>query len=258
MSNDTTTAVPSLDEVEEWAARAAQVRDRREWVRSRLRELSAGLGSLLAEGRGEAPEAEALREERGSLRDELEELDAALPELERLIADGRDRALREAARDRLKQIARARGGLTETYDKDVGRVEEAAQAFIRTVEQANERYERLLGLESESEALAGRFHLPRTPQERAHPPANRDDVREALAIVDRVGLRKRVLADQRASAPADSPGRKLLELAGPTEAEREARAENDAKERERRKVEESLRAAQDRGSVPGRAAALGG
>ena len=258
MSDDETTETPTLDEVEELEGRVQGIRGRRDWVRRRLRELSAGLGSLLAEGLGEAPEAEALRDERGSLRDELEELDAALPELERLIEEGRDRALREAARDRLRQIARARGELEETYDQDVARVEEAARAFLRAVEQVNERYERLLGLEREAEALAGRFALPRLAQERVVPPANREDLREAVAVSDTVGLRKRMLADQRASAPADSPGRKLLELAGPTEAEREARAENDAKERERRKVEESLRRQQERGSLPGRAAALGG
>lgn len=256
--SDKTTEVPTLPEVEEWEGRAQQVRDRRAWVRTRLREVAEGLGSLLAHGRGEAPEGEALREERTTLRDELEELDAALPELKRKVEAGRWDALVEAARDRLVAIARARGSLAEVYDRDVGQVEEIAETLARAKKQTNERYERLLGLEAEADALAARFSLPRPSQERATPPANRDDLRDAMAIVDRVGLRRRSIADRRAAAPSDSPGRRLLDLAGPTEAERVERAEAEAKERQRRAVEESLRRQQNQGSLPGRTAALGG
>ena len=252
------TEIPDLPEVARWQMRAGELRGKDEWTKRRLREVKEGLAVLIAHGRGDAPEADKLRDERRELQDTLDEIQAALPVLERQIEEARDQALREAARERLVGIARATGSLRHDYDKDGSRIEKAATEFIGAVRQANERYEKMLRLEAEGRALAERFDLRRGPQEETHPPARRKDLQEAVAIVERAGLRKKTLADQRLQAPAGSPGARLLKKAGPTEEQKETRAKVDARERERQRVEASLRAAQDRGTMPGRAPALGG
>lgn len=94
------------------------------------------------------------------------------------------------AKTRMLAIVRAHGSLADLLtSKDTTKLGEAAQAFAEAVRTLNDRYEKLIGLRHEAQALAEIFGLEMPTLATVVVPALRPAVQEAFEITSRVGVR---------------------------------------------------------------------
>lgn len=173
---------PTLKEVEEQEQRLRDTRERVRELEARERELSEQVADALADG-GDPDE---LREERGEVQQEIEDLSAAAEVLAERVEDRRERALRAAAEERLAEIKRSQNGSYGEHGRRKSRLQEAAETFVARVEAVNEAYARQRQLRSEAKALVGEFGLDMPDLKRFPPPSRDEDlkaVREEAADV---------------------------------------------------------------------------
>lgn len=233
-------AALTIERVEEQEARVEEIRGRLRWITGRKGELTDGLGQLHAEGRGQSQEAGKLRDERRELLAEEEELQAALPVLAGRISGGRERACRAEAESRVREIARSLSGNTGEQRSRLRRLIDAADAFVKASEQVTGAFKAQTALQAEEAALRRRFpDLPETSPKLLRGPG-REEAVEGVQVRVRNALNFPHRARFASEFPTDAPGRRILEAAGPTDAERQ---EADRVERKRRETEAAERQA---------------
>lgn len=227
-------------EIQELRERSRTIQDRLRWIEQRKRELTDQATSLHAEARGDSPAAKSIRTERVELLAEEQELEATLPLLRKKIEDAEQASLQARATDRLQSIKKSLGGSAGEHRNRYRRIMEAHGVLKREFEAANEAYHRYLSLDQEARAIASRFSLPVPELKAVNPPATDQyvgGVRDAIKSLPLADVSERK-ARERTPLDPSCPGARLIEEAGPTEAEVRERREQEEAERKKRQEEE--------------------
>lgn len=110
-----------------------------------------------AHAEGDTDKAASLAESRRNARDMAQDLEAAAEVLAGRVVEARELAAANAARDRLDAIDREHSRKRAELTKDEKRVQDAAEALLHVVAQANKHYKDARKLENEAAVLAMRW-----------------------------------------------------------------------------------------------------
>ena len=223
-----------------------QQQERLDSLRERANELQATdhlLFTKIKDARVAGEDPRELRTERLKIKLELEELDAVVPQLAAEIEAAEKDALHVQAEGRVREIHRSISGHSGEQQARMRRLVKASEAYRKEATAVNGAFISQRDLLAEESALRQRFDgLPETNPRTMQLPGKEPMVEQAVATVQAVTFPVVPSHLPRPSMPEDSPAAKLIEAAGPTEAELSERTEK-KQEREKREEEESRIAA---------------
>ncbi len=148
----------------------------------------SGLSQQITEGHAAGLDGKALdilAWERREAREERADVLEAIPLLEATIEERRAEACTGEAQKRMRGIARAYGSLRQELDEDVEKARAQANLYAEAVEAVNARFNALMLLRAQVDALKDRFGVAAPTLQPVVIPGLRDACREAAVIVDR-------------------------------------------------------------------------
>ena len=223
-----------------------QQQERLDSLRERASELQATDQRLFAEiknARVAGEDPSELRTERLKIKLELEELDAVVPQLAAEIEKAKKDALHAQAADRVREIHRSLSGHAGEQPSRTQRLLKASKAYRKEANAVMDAFMIQRDLMAEEAALRERFgSLPETDPRTMQLPGREPMVEEAVAAVQAISFPVVPSHLPPPSMPEESPGAKLIEAAGPTEAELVEVAEKKRAEREREDEERRIAA----------------
>jgi hypothetical protein len=149
------TETVTLSQVDDMQARLDDMRAQIEQCHTDIENASHALATAHAEGGTD--KAASLAESRRNARDMAQDLEAAAEVLAGRVVEARELAAANAARDRLDAIDREHSRKRAELTKDEKRVQDAVEALMHVVAQANKHYKDARKLENEAAVLAMRW-----------------------------------------------------------------------------------------------------
>jgi hypothetical protein len=214
-------------------------------------------------------DTKSLEKEAAKLRTQLakpsekELAQAELARLETEIAARREADGKAEAEQRQVGISRAFGSLAAELEDDEQRVRETAQQYSKALVTMNLRYQKLMGLRAEANALSHRFGIPGPDLAPVVVPALRGLVFDLPAPVEHAHVRQHVEKDEFGRTRRDyreiegTPGYSIIQEVGlvarPPLTERQqaaAAAKRRQVDADRRQAEEFRRAVEDVEAMP--------
>lgn len=180
-------------------------------LEARLEELDGEIADAVANG----GDAEALKEERAQVREDLENFETAAPILERRIREAERERLEERAEELLQSVRKRVGGLAGEQPRHVERFDEAMEKARRALEAAVAARAKRAVLARVAELLAAKFDLEKPSLRQVPDPADFDEVVRHLQfrpgnVIEGARLRPSFRANLQRRDPRDQ----LRQLAG--------------------------------------------
>lgn len=173
---------PTLVEVEQLTTRLEALEAKETAVAIK----EAGLATQITDAHLEGLDEKSLSTlmwERRELHNECEEIAAAVPLLRARIVEQREDACLGEASKRMRGIGKAFGSLRSEIAEDVVRVQEKAKAYAEEVERLNNRYNALMRLKLEANALSDRFAVEAPTFQPVAIPSLQEGCKRAASIV---------------------------------------------------------------------------